>query len=87
MKSGWGGHSFESVAKLKENRDKHVGNLIYRCNDGRLNDKPNNVFFKSSRLEAKIANNMKRESPLLCLISMRISNVKQIDAKALQPYA
>ena len=54
------GHSFEAVAKLKETTDKHDHTLIYRCNDGRLNDKPTYVF-KSSRLKAKIANNMNRE--------------------------
>ena len=54
------GHSFEAVAKLKDSTDKHDVNLIYRCNDGRLNENPTYVF-KSSRLKAKIAANMNRE--------------------------
>ena len=59
------GHTFEAVGKLKEKTDLHDKYLIYRCNDGRLNNELT-FGFKSSRRKAKIGEHMSRKNHILC---------------------
>ena len=53
------GHSFEAVSVLKKKTDLKDAFLIYKANDGSLNEQPSYVF-KSSKLRANMAINMDR---------------------------
>ncbi len=53
------GHSFEAVSVLKKKTDLKDPFLIYKANDGSLNEQPSYVF-KSSKLRANMAINMDR---------------------------